>query len=63
MSFDREQLARTIAMKADASGRSISESEALEIADADFFRHLLVTETLQRADYIADIVAQYWETR
>lgn len=63
MSLDREQLARTIATKADASGKPISESESLEIANADFFKHLLVTERLQRADYIADIIAQYWESR
>jgi hypothetical protein len=63
MLINREQLAHVIARQAETSGTSISEAESLEIANADFFRHLLATETLQRADYIADIIAQYWETR
>ena len=62
MPLDREQLARTC-----DEGRGVSkidcESESLEIANADFFKHLLVTETLQRTDYIAGIVDQHWETR
>lgn len=63
MSLNREQLARTIARGAEEFGRSISDAESLEIANADFFKSLLATEALQRADYIADIIAQYWETR